>query len=82
MYLLTTTKKNAYSLENQLKKAFTHKYQWDLIHNPRRVWFAWLQDEEEGAYIDENCFKDPNNYNTFKSCYDPLKKDALYMKVF
>ncbi|MEJ5266148.1 MAG: hypothetical protein WHT29_12610, partial [Bacteroidales bacterium] len=26
-----------------------YKYQWDLIHNPQRVWFAWLEDEEEGA---------------------------------
>jgi len=24
-----------------------YKYQWDLIHNPKRVWFAWLKDEEE-----------------------------------
>jgi len=24
-----------------------YKYQWDLIHNPQRVWFAWLKDEEE-----------------------------------
>ena len=24
-----------------------NKYQWDLIHNPKRVWFAWLKDEEE-----------------------------------
>src|SRR5690554_1378477 len=27
------------------------KYQWDLIHNPERVLFAWGQDEEEGAMI-------------------------------
>jgi len=24
------------------------KYQWDLIHNPQRVWFSWLQEEGEG----------------------------------
>jgi len=24
-----------------------YKYQWDLIHNPKWVWFAWLKDEEE-----------------------------------
>jgi len=29
-----------------------YKYQWDLIHNPQRVWFAWLKDEEEGAILD------------------------------
>ncbi|ASB50173.1 hypothetical protein [Alkalitalea saponilacus] len=26
------------------------KYQWDLIHNPEKILFAWSQDEEEGAY--------------------------------
>ncbi|WP_320020391.1 hypothetical protein [Labilibaculum manganireducens] len=25
------------------------KYQWDLIHNPEKIFFAWGQDEEEGA---------------------------------
>lgn len=25
------------------------KYQWDLIHNPESILFAWAQDEEEGA---------------------------------
>lgn len=27
------------------------KYQWDLIHNPESILFAWAQDEEEGAAI-------------------------------
>ena len=27
------------------------KYQWDLIHDPERILFAWAQDEEEGAII-------------------------------
>ena len=26
------------------------KYQWDLIHNPESILFAWTQGEEEGAY--------------------------------
>ena len=59
-----------------------YKYQWDLIHNPQRVWFAWLEDEEEGKYIDENCFKNPQNFIKFKSYYDPLKSDPIFMKVF
>lgn len=25
------------------------KYQWDLIHNPEKIFFSWAQDEEEGA---------------------------------
>jgi len=24
------------------------KYQWDEIHDPKRVWFSWLESEEEG----------------------------------
>ncbi len=27
------------------------KYQWDLIHNPERIWFSWLEEEEEGASV-------------------------------
>ncbi|MGC8824441.1 MAG: hypothetical protein ACP5PZ_07575, partial [Bacteroidales bacterium] len=30
-----------------------HKYQWDLIHHPQRVWFAWLEEEEEGELSSE-----------------------------
>jgi hypothetical protein len=59
-----------------------NKYQWDLIHYPNKEWFSWLESEEEGAYVDENCFKDPNNYVKFKSFFDPLKNDPLFMKVF
>jgi len=28
-----------------------NKYQWDLIHNPQKVWFSWLEEEKEGALI-------------------------------
>jgi hypothetical protein len=31
------------------------KHQWDLIHNPENVLFAWTQGEEEGAYIELLC---------------------------
>jgi len=27
------------------------KYQWDLLHNPEKILFAWAQDEEEGAMV-------------------------------
>lgn len=27
------------------------KYQWDLIHDPQNMLFAWAQDEEEGASV-------------------------------
>jgi hypothetical protein len=30
------------------------KYQWDLIHNPESILFAWAQDEEEGAMMNLN----------------------------
>ena len=25
-----------------------YKYQWDLIHNPKWLWFVWLEEEDEG----------------------------------
>jgi hypothetical protein len=31
------------------------KHQWDLIHDPERVLFAWSQGEEEGAMYGGNC---------------------------
>ena len=30
------------------------KYQWDLIHNPESILFAWAQEEEEGAMMNLN----------------------------
>ncbi|MEJ5266162.1 MAG: hypothetical protein WHT29_12685, partial [Bacteroidales bacterium] len=37
-----------YVSDDRIKTALKlYKYQWDLIHNPQRVWFAWLKDEEE-----------------------------------
>jgi len=27
------------------------KYQWDFIHDPQRVWFSWLEGEEEGEEV-------------------------------
>ena len=27
------------------------KYQWDLIHDPEKIFFSWAQDEEEGAMM-------------------------------
>jgi hypothetical protein len=35
------------------KTGSTSKYQWDLIHDPKNMLFAWAQDEEEGAFIYE-----------------------------
>jgi len=28
-----------------------YKYQWDLIHDPEKIWFAWMQEEEEAEDI-------------------------------
>ncbi|MBE9468859.1 MAG: hypothetical protein IMY72_11165 [Bacteroidetes bacterium] len=28
-----------------------HHEQWDLIHDPIRMWMPWLEDDEDGAYI-------------------------------
>jgi len=29
-----------------------NKYQWDYIHNPQNIWFAWAEEEEEGEMIE------------------------------
>jgi len=31
-----------------------YKYQWDLIHDPEKIWFAWLEEEGEGEMITPN----------------------------
>jgi hypothetical protein len=41
----STTNLLDYSGGSELKK-----YQWDVIHDPQNMLFAWAQDEEEGAY--------------------------------
>ncbi len=40
------------SLSNSSGQAGTElwKHQWEFIHDPQSVWFAWAQDESEGAY--------------------------------
>ena len=43
------TLKVAYSNYGRKKTQCTSKYQWDLIHDPQTMLFAWAQDEEEGA---------------------------------
>ncbi|NLD48808.1 MAG: M15 family metallopeptidase [Clostridiaceae bacterium] len=53
----TFSEKNAYVLpENTTDNLMDYrggselnKYQWDYIHNPESMLFAWLEDEEEGA---------------------------------
>ncbi|MEJ5317954.1 MAG: hypothetical protein WHS63_13165 [Tenuifilum sp.] len=42
------------------------KYQWGLIHNPEKIWFAWLQEEEE-AELSLPCL------GWFDDCDDVLK---------
>ena len=32
-----------------------YKYQWDEIHDPQRVWFSWMEEEEEGALRTRYC---------------------------
>jgi hypothetical protein len=40
-----------YPSSNPATATSLNKYQWDLIHYPNRDWFSWLEDEEEGAYM-------------------------------
>jgi hypothetical protein len=51
-------RKNLFPLANIIynnhlddKLPYWHKYQWDFIHDPQKIWFAWLQDEEEGEMM-------------------------------
>lgn len=38
--------------------------------------------EEDGKYIDDNCFDDQNNYSKFKPVWESLKSDPYFMKVY
>jgi len=33
-----------------------YKYQWDLIHDPQKIWFAWMEEEGEGRMMGEPLF--------------------------
>ena len=48
--IFDTTKTGVYCPDSLVKRLRMHKYQWDAIHDPKRVLFAWAQDEEEGTY--------------------------------
>jgi hypothetical protein len=65
----TFSTKNTYTLpegqtDNLMDYPYTNvatatnlnKYQWDYIHDPEKVWFAWLEDEEEGKEKKKNNF--------------------------
>jgi hypothetical protein len=51
--LFDTAKTGVTELESLQLRLSTWKYQWDLIHDPQTMLFAWAQDEEEGAYYSE-----------------------------
>ncbi len=50
------------------------KYQWDLIHNPEKITFAWAQNEDEGAAIDYY-----SSVKSLKVCHSE-KIDELLLK--
>jgi len=68
------------------------KYQWDIIHNPKRVWFSWLKEEEEGElkklkgtytiWVGDSIIKDkkiliyPKKENKIFIKYEPAAKDT------
>ncbi|MFT3738444.1 MAG: hypothetical protein QM786_06775 [Breznakibacter sp.] len=59
------------------------KHQWMQVQDPQRVWLSWAQEENEGEYLDLNCFDDIKNYNTFMRYYNTLDKsnNDVYEKV-
>jgi hypothetical protein len=54
-YARMTTKGGTDNLMDYTSDYRTHLHheQWDLIQNPTSMMFAWLQDDEEGAYVVE-----------------------------
>ncbi|NJO89060.1 MAG: hypothetical protein HC831_08960 [Chloroflexia bacterium] len=51
--LFDTAKTGVYGPGSLAKKLCTVKYQWDAIHDPNKMLFAWAQDEEEGALMSD-----------------------------
>ncbi len=52
------------------------KYQWDAIHDPQAMLFAWAQDENEGASIRT----DTSTIGTWKEIF-PNSSDAELLKI-
>jgi len=50
--LFDTAKTRVVEVEKVQLRLSTHKYQWDLIHDPEAMVFAFMQDESEGAYYE------------------------------
>src|SRR5690554_1334423 len=53
------------------------KYQWDLIHNPESILFAWGQDEEEGAAIIAESMTVQAIVDSLKYHYENRQTDTL-----
>lgn len=51
------------------------KYQWDLIHDPQNMLFAWAQDEEEGAMMDLNMSRE-----SIKEVIDLIRENNIAKK--
>ncbi len=43
-----------------------YKYQWDLIHDPEKIWFAWLEEEGEGEMV----------------LTDEIKKNLIFKRLY
>jgi hypothetical protein len=52
-----------------------YKYQWDLIHNPERIWFSWLEEEEEGMGTE------PLNPKSFIAYFYLGSDICFYLKI-
>ncbi len=69
------------NLMDYVQGATLVKHQWDCLYSPGVV-IGMFEKEEDGKYIDDNCFDDPANYQTFLPIYESLKTFPEYNKVF
>ena len=72
--IFDSSKVGVVELERMQLRLSTWKYQWDLIHDPQTMLFAFMQDEEEGQSI--GYF---SAVKTLKACHSE-KLDELLLK--
>ncbi|QKG80886.1 hypothetical protein [Tenuifilum thalassicum] len=58
------------------------KTQWDLIHDPQTILFAWAQDEEEGAIIDLSIMFDSDDLKKYNAIIKDLKQLSLFNVLY
>ncbi|MGM0375892.1 MAG: hypothetical protein ACQEQ0_03900, partial [Bacteroidota bacterium] len=58
------------------------KYQWDLIHDPENVLFAWTEEGEEGEIIDVSVLFDDDDLKKYNDLVNSLNKISLFETIY